>query len=309
MGRTRLGRFRRYEVHRPRSTNGVLRVTAIVATISIGCTDGTGPTPSPLPTQPIVFMRPVSGFDIVRINPDGTGETTLTTNPRDDTHPSWSPDRTHIAFVSTRADTIGVYVMDADGKNQRLVFPPKLAELYLHVRPAWSPDQLWLAYFEQFNLVRVRLDGTAKRVIGEGGAPSWSPDGQRIAFMWDGGISVSNIDGSDRRRIVASGSLPAWSPDGRRIAYAAGDVGKRFIYTSTVNGADVRQITRLTDSTHVTDDGPVWSPDGSWIAFHRAHGCVSLVYCISVSDIFITRADGTGLRQVTTAGKSVWPSW
>src|SRR5687767_3582778 len=97
------------------------RVTlGVAAAISISCGDGTGPGLSPLPTQPIVFMRQPSGWDILRINPDGTGETTLTTNPRDDTFPSWSPDRTRIAYVSSRADGTGVYVMDADGNNQRL---------------------------------------------------------------------------------------------------------------------------------------------------------------------------------------------
>jgi TolB protein len=254
-------------------------------------------------------MRPVGGWDIVRINPDGTGETTLTTNPRDDTFPSWSPDRKRIAYVSSRADGMGVYVMDADGSNQRLVFRPELAELYLPVRPAWAPDQQWLAYFEGFNLIRVRLDGTGERVIGEGGAPSWSPDGQRIAFVWDGAIRVSNIDGSSRRTVVASGSSPAWSPNGRRIAYAAGDFGARFIYTVNADGTDVRRITELTDSTKVTDESPAWSPDGRWIAFQREHGCVSLVYCIGAWDIFVARVDGTDLRQVTTEGKSVRPSW
>ena len=176
-------------------------------------------------------------------------------------------------------------------------------------QPAWAPDQQWLAYFEGFNLIRVRLDGTDQRVIGEGAEPSWSPDGQRIAFMWNGGISVSNVDGSDRRPVVAPGSDPAWSPDGRRIAYAAGDRGARFIYTVNVDGTGVRQITEIADSTTITDESPAWSPDGRWIAFQREHGCVSPVYCIGDWDIFVARADGTDLRQVTTNGKNVRPSW
>jgi TolB protein len=294
----------------PRIYRRLARATfGAVAAISIGCSDGTGPGLSPLPGQPIVFMRPFSGWDIVRINPDGTGEATLTTNPGDDTNPSWSADRKRIAYVSSGAAGIGVYVMDADGNNQRLVFRPDFAELNLPDRPAWAPDQQWLAYFERFNLIRVRLDGTDERLIGQGAWSSWSRDGQRIAFMWNGAISVSNIDGSNRRPVVASGSFPAWSPDGRRIAYAAGDFGSRFIYTVNVDGTDARRITEMTDSTKITDESPAWSPDGRWIAFQREHGCVSLVYCIGAWDIFLTRVNGTDLRQVTTNGKSVRPSW
>ena len=282
-----------------------------ITAIAIGCSDGTGPGPPQLSTQPIVFMRPSAGWDIVRINPDGTGETTLTTNPGDDTYPSWSPDRKRIAYVSSRQVGTGVYVMDADGSNQRFVFRPDFGG-WLHTsEPTWAPDQQWLAYVKGLSLIRVRLDGTGERVLGDGYAPSWSPDGQRIVFVWNRGIMVSNADGSDRRP-VATGLDPAWSPDGQRIAYAAGVPDTTFIYTVNVDGTDVRRITtEMTNSPTTGDLSPVWSPDGRWIAFQRAYrlGCVNPLFCVATSDIFVTRSDGTDLRKVTTDGKSVRPSW
>ena len=198
------------------------------AAISIGCSDGTGPGLSPLPTQPIVFMRVRSTFsNIVRVNPDGTGETTLT-NSGADAYPSWSPDHKRIAYFLLRQEWTDVYVMDADGSNQRVVLRAAAVGVAQNAEPAWSPDQQWLAYPKAFSLVRIRLDGTGERVITDGAAaPSWSPDGQRIALALNGGIAVSNLDGSDRRPVVAPGVDPAWSPDGRRVAYAAGGRSRR----------------------------------------------------------------------------------
>ena len=219
--------------------------------------------------------------------------------------------RKRIAYVSSRQDGTGVYVMDADGSNQRFVFRPDFGT-WLHTsEPTWAPDQQWLAYVKGLSLIRVRLDGTGERVLGDGFAPSWSPDGQRIVFVWNRGIMVSNADGGDRRT-VATGLDPAWSPDGQRIAYAAGVPDTTFIYTVNADGSDVRRITtEMTNSPTTGDLSPVWSPDGHWIAFQRAYrlGCVNPLYCVATWDIFVTRSDGTDLRKVTTDGKSVRPSW
>lgn len=283
-----------------------------IVTLGLGCGDGTGPSDAPLPTQPIVLARlGPTGWEIVRINPDGTGALTLTTNPGDDIYPAWSPDRTRIAFLSSRPQGEGVYLMDADGGNQRFAFRPPFGLSYSNSKPAWAPDQQWLAYSEWSTLRRVRLDGTQELFLGAGDSPSWSPDGQRIAFR-SNGVTVANADGSDRRSVVALGADPAWSPDGRRIAYATSTYGASFIYTVNADGSDRRQVTTdMAESPATTDLAPAWSPDGNWIAFQREYQVCSgrERSCKGFYDVFISRADGTGLRQVTTDGGSVRPSW
>src|SRR3954452_14330807 len=51
--------------------------------------------------------------------------------------------------------------------------------------------------------------------------PAWSPDGVRLAYYQDGGISTSKPDYSEHVTWSSPGfdDQPAWSPDGTRIAF------------------------------------------------------------------------------------------
>jgi Tol biopolymer transport system component len=43
-------------------------------------------------------------------------------------------------------------------------------------------------------------------------SPTWSPDGQVIAFASSNAIEWVSADGSQRGRIIADGHSPAWRP-------------------------------------------------------------------------------------------------
>jgi len=189
-------------------------------------------------------MQHLIRTDIYSVNADGTGLTLLTT---DGHSPAWSPDGHEIAFI--RGGRAGdLYVMRADGTQLR----PIVAGANTEVEKAdWSPDGGTIAFAIQnpaeghgreFNIHLVNPDGTNDRTLlssqpglaFENSAPSWSPDGRRIAFtrrhipfpccLEPADVWVMNADGSGLQDLTPntpdSDEVGAtWSPDGSKILF------------------------------------------------------------------------------------------
>jgi len=154
----------------------------------------------------------------------------------------------------------------------------------------------------------------------------WSPDGDRIVFdavddpdalpdVW-----VMNADGSDPVRLTDNeiwDAFPSWSPDGRRIAMDSD--GPNFpetqgVWTMAADGTDLQRLTVPTGGD--IDSEPMYSPDGRWVAFTRFSSTCKFpnrnrfVAAACTSAIHVIRADGTGLRRLTSWGNSVAsPDW
>ena len=68
-------------------------------------------------------------------SPDGKGPIQLTKNAGNNESPAWSPDGSLIAFGSTRSGTSRIYVMNANGANQRRLLVLEGEQ----TNPSWSP--------------------------------------------------------------------------------------------------------------------------------------------------------------------------
>ena len=133
--------------------------------------------------------------------------------------------------------------------------------------------------------------------------PSWSPDGQRIAFTMGDVMSnidvwVMNADGTKRTRLTEHAErdhLADWSPDGTQIAFVSQRSGEVAIWVMDTDGANKRKL--------VLGREPTWSPDGRTIAFTSSA-------FEGNDEIYVIDADGNNMRRLTTAKKiDQHPAW
>ena len=150
--------------------------------------------------------------DVFRARVDGTGVEPLVTHPAVDDAAVLSPDGARLAFVSTRNGyRANIWVLDLKSGQLRNLTGAEEAQgdpsgPNCFFRPSWSPDGQWLAFSSDRN--------TDWR--GHSGGHGWEHT-QELS------IYVIRADGQGFRRIASKPTYclgsPNWSPDGKRVVF------------------------------------------------------------------------------------------
>jgi Tol biopolymer transport system component len=140
--------------------------------------------------------------------------------------------------------------------------------------------------------------------------PSWSPDGERIAFSLDSHIAVARPDGSELTQLTGGYDerAPKWSPDQTRIVYQSFDIS-HDTYDLFVMNADGSAQTDLTKDPAQDTNGE-WSPDGARIAFTSDRdGAVMDQFGLYVMDPDGSRVTSVGPLKPWWCGPGRFGAW
>ena len=187
--------------------------------------------------------------------------------------PTWSPDGTSLAYVYRGTNFADIFVTDAQGQNQ------------------------------------VRLTNSQSTILDNNDwnlRPTFSPDGQLIAFVSDRSTAYPTLqlmnaaDGSGRRTVATPGiqeeevDALAWSPDGTQMAMTVFNEPGPTQIALLPFGATSREPGRMLTKVQGGALDPAWAPDGSWLAIAGHDG--------AAVEIYVVQPDGTSLTRLTSDG-------
>ena len=242
-------------------------------------------------------------------------------------NPAWSPDEEEVVFATEnittspygRAGISELWAVKLATGEKRLLFKGDA------VQPRWSPHGHRIVYWgfsketTQRDIWTIPASGGEPLAVTSDAQldwnPVWSPDGKYLYFSSDrgGSLNLWRVPMDEASGKVLGSPEPITTPsafvahlsvssDGRRIAYAAltttGNVQK-VAFDSTL-GAVKETPARITSGSNVIANQDV-SRDGEFLVF-------STVF--PQEDLFISRSDGSGLRQLTNdEARDRGPRW
>ena len=202
-----------------------------------------------------------------------------------DWNPVFSPDGLYLYFISDRDGKMSLWRMRIDAESGEALGAPEAVHLPVEevAHISFSRDGRRIAFVEYAlvaNLYRVRFDPLKEQLVStpepltNGKTPFTRPDlstnGLWLTFNSQSNrddLFILGTDGSGFRKLTDDqykNRGPRFSPDGKRLAFFSNRSGAWEIWTYTMDGGTLQQITRGATGTTAW---PVWSPDGKKLAY------------------------------------------
>lgn len=183
--------------------------------------------------------------------------------------PEFTPDGHRLLFATSIDGWVQICESDIGGGNLRRISHVRAIEVSPKVNPKNPSDVVFISGrggSEQ--LWRMNIDGgdLERLTSGEGyvANPSWSPNGQFVAFAWTKGYEPGNynifvIDIARRVPVqlthgTGRNENPWWAPDGVHLVFSSRRGRTTQLYTMLADGSHVQQLT-----TQGNNIQPVWS--------------------------------------------------
>jgi hypothetical protein len=278
-----------------------------------------------------LFLRLTSGT----FGGPPTTEQPLDTTAGQHRHPTWSPDRTHIAYARgdsgcvTNCDIFTLDLTDPNADPVNITNTPTITE----DRPAWSPDGTRIAFESEAGAqVDILVDAEP---FGSGanltlandpkheGKPAWTPDSQTLYYALGNRNVAPNGNTNDvkiyREPADNSGTAtqvlhisgahvfqPSISPDGSKMCFTSSTAPG----SSTTAAIFVAPLSSPTSFSLLAASGTgdyncTWSPDGTQVAYVEGYS--------GPGDLVMKKADGStgpvAIDLETSAGWDGNPDW
>ncbi len=183
--------------------------------------------------------------------------------------PAWSPNGKELAYSAAPNGHSDIWISDVNGSLARRITNFNGLDVSPVFNPRTGGQIAWISGRTGLpQHYTMETDGSGVTRLTDSGyvsAPSWSPNGQFIAFSWNRKYGPGAPGGQDIYVIPvapdAKGAYnwvqltngmgqcdyPSWSPDGRHIVFASspnGRIGSMKIYTMLADGSEKKVLTQ-----------------------------------------------------------------